>query len=213
MKHSQRDTVHRVRAVRSWLEKAEASFDEESDIKGELNLMLAEAEMKNLRKHHPVSRNWLRAGAMVTSFFLALGGWYAFRLTGPEERPPAVEAVVQETAAGNEADRDPVDTAAPVAEPVPAGSVQPPVQEGPAPVAASAPPAAPAGDEPPVQPAATAAAVPEPPAAAPVLSVTAYMMPIPKSLCRSRKAVLSDRQIQATVQEARHTLRGTGITK
>lgn len=195
MKHSQRDTVHRVRAVRSWLEKAEASFDEESDIKGELNLMLAEAEMKNLRKHHPVSRNWLRAGAMVTAFCLALGGWYAFRLTGPEERPPAVEAVVQETAAGNEADRDPVDTAAPVAEPVPTGSVQP----GPAPAAASAPPAAPAGDEPPVQPAATAAAVPEPPAAAPVRV--------------ERKAVLSDRQVQATVQEARHTLRGTGITK
>lgn len=198
MKHSQRDTVHRVRAVRSWLEKAEASFDEESDIKGELNLMLAEAEMKNLRKHHPVSRNWLRAGAMVTAFFLALGGWYAFRLTGQEERPPAVEAVVQETAAGNEAGQDPVDTAF-VAEPVPAGSVQPPVQEGPAPVAASAPPATPAGDEPPVQPAATAAAVPEPPAAAPVRV--------------ERTAVLSDRQVQATVQEARHTLRGTGITK
>ena len=190
MKHSQRDTVHRVRAVRSWLEKAEASFDEESDIKGELNLMLAEAEMKNLRKHHPVSRNWLRAGAMVTAFFLALGGWYAFRLTGQEERPPAVEAVVQDTAAGNEAGQDPVDTAAFVAEPVPAGTV---------PAAASAPPATPAGDEPPVQPAATAAAVPEPPVAAPVRV--------------ERKAVLSDRQVQATVQEARHTLRGTGITK
>lgn len=185
MKHSQRDTVHRVRAVRSWLEKAEASFDEESDIKGELNLMLAEAEMKNLRKHHPVSRNWLRAGAMVTAFFLALGGWYAFRLTGQEERPPAVEAVVQDTAAGNEAGQDPVDTAAFVAEPVPAGSVQPPVQEGTVPAAASAPPATPAGDE--------------PPAAAPVRV--------------ERKAVLSDRQVQATVQEARHTLRGTGITK
>ena len=198
MKHSQRDTVHRVRAVRSWLEKAEASFDEESDIKGELNLMLAEAEMKNLRKHHPVSRNWLRAGAMVTAFFLALGGWYAFRLTGQEERPPAVEAVVQDTAAGNEAGQDPVDTAAFVAEPVPAGSVQPPVQEGTVPAAASAPPT-PAGDEPPVQPATTAAAVPEPPAAAPVRV--------------ERKAVLSDRQVQATVQEARHTLRGTGITK
>lgn len=199
MKHSQRDTVHRVRAVRSWLEKAEASFDEESDIKGELNLMLAEAEMKNLRKHHPVSRNWLRAGAMVTAFFLALGGWYAFRLTGQEERPPAVEAVVQDTAAGNEAGQDPVDTAAFVAEPVPAGSVQPPVQEGTVPAAASAPPATPAGDEPPVQPAATAAAVPEPPVAAPVRV--------------ERKAVLSDRQVQATVQDARHTLRGTGITK
>ena len=177
MKHSQRDTVHRVRAVRSWLEKAEASFDEESDIKGELNLMLAEAEMKNLRKHHPVSRNWLRAGAMVTAFFLALGGWYAFRLTGQEERPPAVEAVVQDTAAGNEAGQDPVDTAAFVAEPVPEGSVQPPVQEGTVP----------------------AAAVPGTPAAAPVRV--------------ERKAVLSDRQVQATVQEARHTLRGTGITK
>ena len=136
---------------------------------------------------------------MVTAFFLALGGWYAFRLTGQEERPPAVEAGVQDTAAGNEAGQDPVDTAAFVAEPVPAGSVQPPVQEGTVPAAASAPPATPAGDEPPVQPAATAAAVPEPPAAAPVRV--------------ERKAVLSDRQVQATVQEARHTLRGTGITK
>lgn len=82
MKHSQRDTVHRVRAVRSWLEKAEASFDKESDIKGELNLMLAEAEMKNLRKHHPVSKGWLRTGAVITALFLALGGWYGFHLYG-----------------------------------------------------------------------------------------------------------------------------------
>ena len=34
MKRSQNDTLHRVRAVQSWLEKAEASFDKESDIKG-----------------------------------------------------------------------------------------------------------------------------------------------------------------------------------
>ena len=53
MKRSQNDTLHRVRAVQSWLEKAEASFDKESEIKGELNLMLAEAEMKNLRRHRP----------------------------------------------------------------------------------------------------------------------------------------------------------------
>ena len=200
MKHSQRDTVHRVRAVRSWLEKAEASFDEEFDIKGELNLMLAEAEMKNLRKHHPVSKGWLRAGALVTAFCLAMGGWYVFHLPGQEGRPPATEAAVHETAAGNEPGQPPVDTAVPVAEPAPAESVQPPVQEGPAPVAENMdPPAAPAGDEPAVQPAATAAAAPEPASPAPVLT--------------ERKAVLSDRQVQATVQEARHTLRGTGITK
>lgn len=197
MKHSQRDTVHRVRAVRSWLEKAEASFDEESDIKGELNLMLAEAEMKHLRKHHPVSKNWLRVSALVTAFCLAVGGWYAFRMINQEEPPPTTEAVVHEPAAGNELGQKPVDMAAPVVEPAPAGGVQPPVQERPAP--ASVPPAIPAGDEPPVQPAATAAAVPEPPAPAPVLT--------------EKKAVLSDRQVQATVQEARHTLRGTGITK
>ena len=197
MKYSQRDTVHRVRAVRSWLEKAEASFDEESDIKGELNLMLAEAEMKHLRKHHPVSKNWLRASALVTAFCLAVGGWYAFRMINMEEPPPTVEAVAHEPAAGTESGQTPVDMAAPVVEPAPAGGVQPPVQERPAP--ASVPPAIPAGDEPPVQPAATAAAVPEPPAPAPVLT--------------EKKAVLSDRQVQATVQEARHTLRGTGITK
>ena len=117
MKYSQRDTVHRVRAVRSWLEKAEASFDEESDIKGELNLMLAEAEMKNLRKHHPVSKNWLRASALVTAFCLAVGGWYAFRMINMEEPPPTVEVVVHESAAGNESGQKPVDMAAPVVEP------------------------------------------------------------------------------------------------
>ena len=39
-----------VRSAKKWLEKAEQSFDNQSTVKGELNLMLAEAEMKNLRK-------------------------------------------------------------------------------------------------------------------------------------------------------------------
>ena len=103
MKHSQRDTVHRVRAVRSWLEKAEASFDKESDIKGELNLMLAEAEMKNLRKHHPVSKGWLRTGAVITALFLALGGWYGFHLYGQGASPPVMGTVTPAPAAGKEA--------------------------------------------------------------------------------------------------------------
>lgn len=186
MKHSQRDTVHRVRAVRSWLEKAEASFDEESDIKGELNLMLAEAEMKNLRKHHPVSKGWLRTGAVITALFLALGGWYGFHLYGQGASPPVMGTV----------------TPAPAAEPVPAEEVPPPAQAIPAPPAEPAAPATPDRDEPMVQPAATAVTAP----ATPVQSA-------PAPVRTETKAVLSDRQVQATVQEARHTLRGTSTTK
>lgn len=186
MKHSQRDTVHRVRAVRSWLEKAEASFDKESDIKGELNLMLAEAEMKNLRKHHPVSKGWLRTGAVITALFLALGGWYGFHLYGQGASPPVMGTV----------------TPAPAAEPVPAEEVPPPAQAIPAPPAEPAAPATPDRDEPMVQPAATAVTAP----ATPVQSA-------PAPVRTETKAVLSDRQVQATVQEARHTLRGTSTTK
>ena len=123
MKHSQRDTVHRVRAVRSWLEKAEASFDKESDIKGELNLMLAEAEMKNLRKHHPVSKGWLRTGAVITALFLALGGWYGFHLYGQGASPPVMGTVTPAPAAGKAAGQGSVAKAAPAAEPVPAEEV------------------------------------------------------------------------------------------
>ncbi|BFK75143.1 hypothetical protein [Megasphaera elsdenii] len=186
MKHSQRDTVYRVRAVRSWLEKAEASFDKESDIKGELNLMLAEAEMKNLRKHHPVSKGWLRTGAVITALFLALGGWYGFHLYGQGASPPVMGTV----------------TPAPAAEPVPAEEVPPPAPAIPAPPAEPAAPATPDRDEPMVQPAATAVTAP----ATPVQSA-------PAPVRTETKAVLLDRQVQATVQEARHTLRGTSTTK
>lgn len=200
MKHSQRDTVHRVRAVRSWLEKAEASFDKESDIKGELNLMLAEAEMKNLRKHHPVSKGWLRTGAVITALFLALGGWYGFHLYGQGASPPVMGTVTPAPAAGKAAGQGSAAKAAPAAEPVPAEVVRPPAQQAiPAPPVEPAAPAIPDRDEPTVQPAATAVTEPKPPAPAPVRTET--------------KAVLSDRQVQATVQEARHTLRGTSTTK
>ena len=39
-----------VRSAKKWLEKAEKSFDNQATVQGELNLMLAEAEMENLRK-------------------------------------------------------------------------------------------------------------------------------------------------------------------
>ena len=52
MGKSGNNIAEHVRSAKMWLEKAEQSFDRQSEIQGELNLMLAEAEMKNLRKRH-----------------------------------------------------------------------------------------------------------------------------------------------------------------
>lgn len=50
MKQADRDKAERVRSAKVWLDKAEESFRSSSDVQGELSLLLAEAEMKNLRK-------------------------------------------------------------------------------------------------------------------------------------------------------------------
>lgn len=50
MRKSDEEKVKRVRSAKAWLEKAEESFGKQSDVRGELNLMLAEAEMKQMRK-------------------------------------------------------------------------------------------------------------------------------------------------------------------
>ena len=50
MKQTDRDKAERVRSAKVWLDKAEESFRSSSDVQGELSLLLAEAEMKNLRK-------------------------------------------------------------------------------------------------------------------------------------------------------------------
>ncbi|WP_288863525.1 hypothetical protein [uncultured Megasphaera sp.] len=50
-KRDKKMAVH-VRSARIWLEKAERAFATDAGIKGELNLMLAEAEMKNMRKQN-----------------------------------------------------------------------------------------------------------------------------------------------------------------
>ena len=190
MKRSQDDTVHRVRAVRSWLEEAEASFDKEADIKGELNLMLAEAEMKNLRRHRPLHKGLLRAAAVVAAVALAAGGWYLFPRPAQDVLPPPAPAAVQEERpeAGNES------STVKEAE-VPAAL---PVEE--APSSPSEAQTAAAAAEVPAQPA-SAAAAPE-----------AVGTPAAPAV-REKQSVMSDRQVQAAVQDARHTLRGTGITK
>ena len=72
MKQADRDKAERVRSAKVWLDKAEESFRSSLDVQGELSLLLAEAEMKNLRKNHGAGKNLMRYGAVATALVIAL---------------------------------------------------------------------------------------------------------------------------------------------
>ena len=79
----------RIRHVKSSLDSAERSFRDNKDIRGELDLMLAEAELENLRRKKNVPWNWNRQ--FLAGFFavmlVAAGacGWYFAKDSGPGE--------------------------------------------------------------------------------------------------------------------------------
>ena len=180
------------RSAKVWLEKAERSFNSQSDIQGELNLMLAEAEMKNLRKKK--RRTLGKRIAIVTAALgIILIGTSAFL-----------------------AQRRPVDTALP-----------PPAQ-----TVRLAPPTAVTETAPPLP---GKSSVPLAPLSMQAVTVTmpeAQTVPEPAPLPQAQPApeaphqtsttepaapaaepVLSDQQVQAAVQDARHTLRSTATER
>ena len=66
------DKLNRVKAIRKWLDKAEQSYSRDKEISGEINLIMAQAEMQRLKKNYPHKRvkKWsIRVGA----FALAIG--------------------------------------------------------------------------------------------------------------------------------------------
>jgi len=75
-----RSVFQRIRSVKSSLENAEQSFLDNNGMRGELDLMLAEAELKNLRHKKDFPWSWNRQVlAMCVAALLALaglGGWY-----------------------------------------------------------------------------------------------------------------------------------------
>lgn len=188
MDSSDKDIAKHVRSAKTWLEKAEQSFDRQADIKGELNLMLAEAEMKNLRKNHAAGQKLMRVGAVVTACFLAAAFWYVTGLRDKAEPPVPMTAgnpIVSEapkwvSTPVLQYDEKKMDTqrsgeaatAVAPAEAVPEPAVETMRSEGRTAVQESI--------------AAEAA-----PAAAP-----------------AAQQVMTDRQVQAAVQDARHSLRG-----
>ena len=55
------DTLKRVKSVKRWLEKAENSYSNHKELTGEMNLIMAQAEMQRLKEVRGTSprRKWL----------------------------------------------------------------------------------------------------------------------------------------------------------
>ena len=96
------DTLKRVQAVKKWLERAESSYSSHKEITGELNLIMAQAEMQRLKETRKPStfRKWgLRGCAMIVAALLFFGGSSVYQKMGQQEDYPAapVEMAASET--------------------------------------------------------------------------------------------------------------------
>jgi hypothetical protein len=122
----------RIRNARANLTNAEQSFQAKQDVRGELDLMLAEAEMQNLRKRRTKRMLWTRqllAGLCAVLVLLGGYGGWLWAQTREKEVPgvPALAAVpgqpvskaleTQTTAMGQAANAPPAGTTPPVAAP------------------------------------------------------------------------------------------------
>ena len=93
-----------IRAARDWLGRAENSMDKKNDVRGDLNLMLAQAELQRARETKGLTKraSWLVRLAPLAAALLLVAGCLSFlRLTGPQARqvaepnPPAVQRNVE----------------------------------------------------------------------------------------------------------------------
>ena len=60
------DTLKRVKSVKRWLEKAENSYSNHKELTGEMNLLMAQAEMQRLKEVRGTSPR--RAGCGGSAF-------------------------------------------------------------------------------------------------------------------------------------------------
>lgn len=68
------DVVQRLQSVKKWLDKAEQAFSRHKTVSGEINLIMAQAEMERLKEVHASRRGWLlQAGALCMALFVAAG--------------------------------------------------------------------------------------------------------------------------------------------
>ena len=75
------DKVNRVKSIRKWLEKAEKSYSSHKELSGELNLIMARAEMNRLDEVHDWTRKkkWIiRCAAMVMAAIVFAGSSFMY---------------------------------------------------------------------------------------------------------------------------------------
>ena len=85
-----------VRAAREWLGQAETSLDKEEDIRGDLNVMLAQAELQRAKETKELTRaqRWLHRLVPIAAAFLLVAGCLAFlRWEQPQSTAPAPAAM------------------------------------------------------------------------------------------------------------------------
>ena len=175
------DTLKRVKSVKRWLEKAEKSYSNHKELTGEMNLIMAQAEMQRLKEVTSPRRKWLlRGGALAVAGFLFLGA----SLLKDSLFPPPVPAKPAQTVVTTSTETPkPVEEAVQKAEEVPA----------------------------PVETVMTEQVetkqAPEAPKAAPAVS-TPVPAPIKVAAPKPAAPALSDQEIQRVVGEAGRALRG-----
>lgn len=80
MDQEKRSLYQRIRNAKQSLENAEKSFLDNKGLRGELDLMLAEAELKNLRNKQPWNWSWNRHSLALSIAVLliisGLSGWF-----------------------------------------------------------------------------------------------------------------------------------------
>lgn len=102
MAQKSRSVYQRIHSVKTSLENAEQSFLDNNGMRGELDLMLAEAELKNLRRKKDFPWSWSRhllaicvAALLVVAGF---GGWYyahgSITVAGKAQEPVLVSPVL-----------------------------------------------------------------------------------------------------------------------
>ena len=92
----------RIRNARASLDNAERSFRSNQDVRGELDLMLAEAELENLRQKRSGWISWTRhtLALFLAVLILAAGGlgwWWASSYGGNTTNAAGLQAPVEET--------------------------------------------------------------------------------------------------------------------
>ena len=109
-----------IRAAKDWLGRAESSLEREEDIKGGLNLMLAQAELQRAKETRRRER-FAKLLAPALALVIAVGGIFVYRMS----LPPSERSNVAETAERLAA------PAAPVQPPIPAEPAAPAVESAP----------------------------------------------------------------------------------